>query len=76
MRNAAAPTVTNSKADGSGTGWKARFVGSDNPEAKILCVPSGVNSIIWPLINPVVNKLPALLKARPMGLVRPEANVL
>src|ERR1017187_1601727 len=52
-RSAVAPTASKPKADGSGTGkvtpWKARKIGPPNPEAKVLCAPSGVNSLMSPL---------------------------
>ena len=46
------PTASNPRTEGSGTGsvtpWKASpsVVGTVNPEAKVLCAPPGVNSIM------------------------------
>ncbi len=44
-----APTASNPKAEGSGTSWKASPTGSSNPEAKVLCAPPGVISMMLPL---------------------------
>ena len=41
VKTALGPEKTMASA---GRGWKARSLPPDNPEAKVLCVPSGVNS--------------------------------
>ena len=78
--SAMAPTASNPKAEGSGTGngspWKASPVGYDNPEVKVLCIPSGVISVILPLVPFATNRSPAPLKASPIGLDNPEEKII
>jgi hypothetical protein len=59
-----APRTSNPKAEGSGTGWKASpQAPPSNPEAKVLCVPSGVILVMVPAVRSDTNRSPALLKA-------------
>ena len=47
-----------------------------HPEEKVLCAPPGVNSLTLPPRKSVSNRMPALLKASPTGVLNPEAKVL
>src|SRR5664279_1553626 len=56
--------------------FRASPAGKDNPEAKVLCAPPGVNLTMLPLPGNDANRSPALLKASPSAQDDPEAKVL